>query len=123
MALGVWLLVAVSYEAGPVVWPDFTFIHTFLWPAMVLVALMPLSFSNFVSSKWFAPGIAIWEGVMIPGVYLVGRRITGLGSHCDKAAILGGGVAFLAMFGYWAITAFTTFCRRKLDRSIQAATV
>src|SRR3989344_2160018 len=133
MVLGIWILSVAGYWTVSVVCrgkgftcrQDFTFVHTFLAPAMLLVALIPLSFPQFVSSKWLMPGLAIWEGVMIPGVCLVGRWSTDLGSHCDKVAMLSGTAAFCLLNAIWAISRLwrrvVTFGPRKLRCSIQAA--
>lgn len=123
ITFAVWAFMAVCYEAGWIYWQEFTFVHTFIAPAMYLVALAPLSVKRVVRSEYLLPYMAVWEGVMIPTVYLVMRWITGFGHHCDRASLISGVLGFLGLLAYWAIATFVRRVRRKLDRSIQAAIV
>ena len=118
IASAMWIFTAICYEAGVIYWQDFTFVHTFLAPAVLLVAFAPLSVRHVVSSPLLRPGMAVWAGVMVPVVYLTGRRLTGFGHHCDRASVIAGIIVFSTIFLRWAIV---TFCRRKLVRAIQAA--
>ncbi len=106
IVLTVWVLLVVCYEAGMVVWRDFTFVQTFIGPAVLMVALAPLSTKSLASSRWAMPCMAVWAGVMIPVVYLGGRWITGFRHHCDWLFLIGGITAFSAILLLWAKDAF-----------------
>jgi hypothetical protein len=119
-AFGVWAFVVVIYVAGFVPWKDVTFVHTFIWPAVMLVALVPLSIPIFADSKWFMPGMGAWMGVTIPGVYIGGSWVAGFENHCGKVATLGGIVAFLALNILWVISRRQGWALTEQERSIDS---
>lgn len=126
VASGLWLPIVALYEAGFVIWEDVTFAHTLIWPAMVVVALIPFSSAKLVNSKWLMPIAGVWAGTMFPGVYIGGNWIMGWVNHCGKLCAVGGMAIFLAFNMLGAIyewSRIVAFGRRKLAHSIQAAAV
>lgn len=125
-ALGAWLPAVALYEAGVVIWKDVTLAHTFIWPTMVFVALIPFSSAKLINSKWLMPIAGVWAGATFPGVYIGGSWIMGWVNHCGKLCAIGGVAIFLIFTGLGVIHQWprlVAFGRRQLTRSIQAAAV
>jgi hypothetical protein len=124
IAFGMWAFVVICYEAGLTHPQAFTFVHTFIAPAVVLVAIVPLSVTRVVTHRWFVPGIATWTGFTIPAVYLTGRWITNYVHHCDKVAIFGGIGAFSVINACWVIPRWRRWVltneKRVLTKAIDA---
>ncbi len=111
ISLAFWLLMVGSYFGGLVVWPEFTFIHTFIPSIMTIVLLTPFSSRRFVQSKGVYLMSALWWGVTIPGSYFWLRMTTGLGPHCDRVMIIMGLTAMSASLVVWAVSYLITLPR------------
>lgn len=116
IALILWAFTVGCYLSGLTEPGMLTLPHTLLIPVLAIVSLTPLSVARAVRHKWFEPGIATWIGLTIPGVYLTGSWMTGIGHRCDRVAIVGGAAAFVAINLLWAIEVFQR--RMRLGREI-----
>lgn len=120
IAFAMWIFTVICYQAGLTEPRVFTFVNTFIVPALVLVPIAPLSVARVVTHRWFMPGIAIWAGFTIPGIYLTGSWITGVGHRCDKVVMLGGVVAFFVLNMLWAVDRWQGRVSKELERSIDS---
>ncbi len=101
IVFALWVLGFACFETGVVKWPEFTLIHTFLGPAVLLIALTPLSSKKVTAAKWLMPFMAGWAGVVIPAAYIPLRWGSGFGNHCDRASVLAGVLAFSMIAVSW----------------------
>ena len=101
VVFGAWALVAFFYAMNLIRVPDFSFVHTFIAPSILLVVLAPTSIKAIANKRLFTPFWAVWTGVMVPFVNFVGEEVTGLGHHCASIFGIGGLVAFALVFATW----------------------
>ena len=81
----------------------FNFIHTFVLPVVLIIALIPLSGERFVSHFLYRLIMSIWLAIVIPTSYISIRWALGLNSHCDRASIIAGQICFFTFMLKWIV--------------------
>lgn len=123
ISTGIWGLLVFSIAFG-VARKEFTFVHTFIPFAMLLVALAPLSAAKIVTHELFVPIAMTWAASAIIAIHFLGKWLTGLGPECDRVVL----TASFASFGLINIGWMANRLRRwrwtaKMNRPAQENTV
>jgi hypothetical protein len=103
-ALPVWGLLAISIAFGMTRRKEFTFVHTFIPLAMLLIALAPVSVPRIATHRWFLPIAATWSCSAIVAIHFLGAWLTGLGHQCDWVVLTASIAGFCVLNIGWLAT-------------------